>query len=177
MILAEGMVGLSGGTSFMQKAIRYFTGKSKFSHSFVICDSCNCYSALETTETRVTVTPVNRKLNEKNWVELWDVNESHENKRQALQVCYYMHSGEWYGYLSYFWFIWRWICRLFGKELTSMWKWCSKGMTCTELTCSYLTILFPELFLNDGNTYSPAELRKILTANPDKFTCLGWYKE
>lgn len=176
MELKRGQIGLSGGSSFMQRAIRYFI-KSKFSHSFTVVLVGDEMSALETTETRVTVTPMEKKIKESNWVQIWEVFAKKELKLHALAVSYFNNSGKFYGYGSYLWFIYRWVMRKFGKEPTKMWKWASKGITCTELTCDYLAMLFPEIFTNDLNTYSPEELRKLMLQHPDKFLCLGWYKE
>lgn len=174
MNVRPGMVGLSGGKTFMQRAIRFFIG-SKFSHSFSTIMVGPEVSALETTETRITVTPLIRKKSEKNWVEIWDVIAADTAILDAIFETYSVYSGQYYGYLSYIWFIYRWIVRHFGIEPTKMWEWCNKGITCTELTCSYLSKLFPDLFLNDINTYSPKELRKIMLENPDRFRLLGWY--
>jgi hypothetical protein len=173
-----GQVGLSGGNTFIQRAIRYFI-RCAFSHSFVVMNvSEGILSALETTETRICVTPVMRKLFEDNWVEMWDVNASEEIKKEAVNYSYNKFSGEWYGYLSYLWFIYRWFWRIFGIEKRTIWKWASQGVTCSELTASYLAFIFPSMFVGkDLNTISPLELRNIMIANTDKFTCLGWLKE
>lgn len=176
MEIKRGMIGLSGGNSFIQRAIRFFTG-SKFSHSFTIIAVGEELSALETTETRVTITPINLKLKENNWVQIWEVFAKKEEKLNALNRSYYNHSGKMYGYKSYLWFLYRYFARKFGKDPTRMWGWASKGITCTELTCDYLAKLFPEIFINDLNTYSPEELRKLMLQHTDKFICLGWYKE
>lgn len=177
MIIKEGMIGFSGGNIWIQKAIRFFID-SKFSHSFVIVNGPLGYmSAFETTETLVCLTPFDRKEDENNWVELWDVVADSNVKYAALKSSYWRFSGKWYGYLSYSWFMYRYVARKFKHEPTKMWEWCNSGVTCTELTCQYVSTLFPNLFKNDLNTYSPSELRKIMVDNPDKFTNLGWYKK
>lgn len=178
MIIKNGMIGFSGGDEFIQKAIKFFIG-SKFSHSFVVISfPYGSLSALETTETRVTVTPVDRKLDENNYVEIWDVIAPEGDKNVAADYSFVTYSGKLYGYLSYFWFIYRWFMRLFGIEKKTMWKWAAKNVTCSELTASYLDFLYPELFKGmDINTITPKELYIIVKNNPDKFIRLGWYKE
>lgn len=171
----EGMIGFSGGNTFMQRAIRFFIG-SRFSHSFTILNGPYGLSALETTTTIVAVTPFDRKAIEDNWVEIWEIIYP-LSKSLHLADSYYRNVGSWYGYLSYFWFMYRWVARKFKHEPTTMWKWCNSGVTCTELTCKYIDALFPGLLKNDLNTYSPEELRNVMLNNIDKFTCVGWYKE
>lgn len=177
MELHVGMIGLSGGGKFYQKAIKFFT-KSRFSHSFVVIDaSTDVMSALETTETRVCVTPVERKLDEKDYVVIWNVLASAEDKKDAVEYAYLRHSGELYGYLSYFWFIYRWFFRLFGIEKKTMWKWASSGITCGVIIASYIDFLYPEIFIKtDLKTIAPKELNKIMNQHADKFACVGWYK-
>jgi hypothetical protein len=176
MNIESGMIGFSGGNKFMQKCIRFFTG-SKFSHSFTVIDVGGIPSALETTETRITVTPIDLKLHENNYVQMWTIVADKELKDQNVLKSYSMYSGEWYGYKSYLWFMYRWLSRKFNVEQNRMWDWAVTGITCTELTCMYISELFPDLFTNDLNTYSPEELRNIMINNPDKFVCMGWYKE
>jgi len=175
--IKEGMIGLSGGNSFIQNAIKYFT-KSQFSHSFVVMDGpYRSLSILETTSTIVSLTPFSTKISEPNYIEMWEVISTIEIK-DILKNNYLTYAAQWYGYLSYLWFMWRWFWRLLGIEKNVMWKWAVTGQTCTELTCNgYLCILFPEIFVGkDINTIAPEELRVIMLANPDKFKCLGWFK-
>lgn len=186
MEIKEGMIGFSGGNEFMQKAIRFFIG-SKFSHTFTVIRSPygeesnkdhNIISVIETTSTLVSMTPFHRKDNEDNYIEMYDVIADSFLKTSALEETYIRFSGKWYGYLSYFWFIYRWFMRkLFNKEPKQMWDWCNKGITCTELTCNYLYLLFPEIFEGyDLNILSPDKLKEIINKNPNKFIYLGWYK-
>ena len=88
MIIREGMVGFAGGKTFIQRAIRFFIG-SDFSHSFIIVEGPDsAQAALETTETVVTVTPMVRKLSEKNWVELWEIKAPLYDKLDAADKTY-----------------------------------------------------------------------------------------
>jgi hypothetical protein len=178
MELQQGMIGFSGGNKFIQKAIKFFIS-SEFSHSFVVIDGpYRILSVLETTDTRVCPTPIDRKLTEDNYVNIWDVLANEEIKKEAAEYVYDKFSGEMYGYLSYFWYMYRWFFRLFKIEKKKMWKWASGGITCSELTATYLDFLYHELFEGiDLNTVSPRELYKIVNDNKDKFVNLGWYKK
>jgi hypothetical protein len=177
MELQQGMIGFSSGNTAMQRIIRFFID-SNFSHSFLVMECCGILSALETTETRVCVTPMDRKLIEKNWVELWEVIAPMEDKVNAITPMYYSYSGNYYGYLSYLWFMYRWLCRKFGVEKKNMWGWVSSGVTCSEVTSSYVSKLYPNLLKDiDLNTITPRELRNLMVSNKDKFMCLGWYKQ
>ena len=171
MELKTGMIFLSGGEELVQKAIKFFT-RSKFSHSFVIMPGPGgVLSALETTSTIVSFSPVSNKANEKNYIEVWLPSRVDE---LWLAKTYYDYSGKWYGYLSYTWFLYLWFCRLFGYEPKKMWEWCNSGVTCTELTCTYLSRIYPELFAGkDLNTLAPEELKEIMKASGE-FTLLGW---
>jgi hypothetical protein len=176
MEIKPGMIGFSGGNGFTQRAIRLFIG-SDFSHSFTVMKGPGEYlSALETTSTIVCLTPFSNKDYEENWVEMWDVNADIELKQSILEMIYGIYSGTWYAYLAMIWFMFRYEYRRCGYEPRKMWKWCTSGIGCTELTSTYVKYLFPELITNDLNTYSPKELRDIMLRNPGKFTCLGWYK-
>jgi hypothetical protein len=172
------MIGFSGGNGFMQRAIKFFIN-SEFSHSFIVVDGPNgVISALETTDTRVCVTPIDRKLKENNYVKIYDVYASEDDKSQSIEHTFNSYSGNIYGYLSYLWFIWRWFCRLFGVEKNIMWGWVSSGVTCSEVTTAYLKEIYPNIFESmDLNAITPRELYKIITENNDKFICLGWYKK
>jgi hypothetical protein len=178
MEIKEGMVGLSGGGHFLQKGIKLFLS-NKFSHSFVTFKVDGIISALETTSTIVCPSPFYRKDDEENYIEMWELVNDFERDmfKRTVLLSYCVYSATWYSYLSYFWFMYRWFMRLFKIEKTKMWNWCSSGVTCTELTCFPLKKIHPNLFSNDLNTYTVDILRKIMLANPDKFRCLGWYKE
>jgi len=68
----EGMVCFSGGDSFIQKAIRFFTS-SKFSHSFVIVEVEGVLCALETTSTKIVCDPVEQKYKDDDYIEAWSI--------------------------------------------------------------------------------------------------------
>lgn len=181
MEIRPGMIGMSGGNSFIQKAIRFFT-KSDFSHSFPISIGFEgVLSTFETTSTIVSSVPIEHKLAEPDWIELWEPICSEDIRRQALKEVYKEYAGTWYGYLSYLWFMYRWLIRKFGKEPKHVWSWADNNVTCTELTCYYIAKLGPEfaaLFSDlDYSAQSPEELIIIMKSNPHLFKRIGWLKE
>ena len=68
--------------------------------------------------------------------------------------------------------------RKFGKEPNKIRKFVSNGVTCTELTCYYLSKInsqFATLFEGkDINTYSPEELQQLINQNSELFEFKGW---
>lgn len=172
----SGMIGLSGGNAWIQRQIMFFT-QSNYSHSFVIFKGLSGVDVLETTETIVCVSPLERKIRESNEVEIWEPKASEQEKEAALRMVYEKYAAKWYGYLSYIWFIYRWAMRKIGKEPTIMWKWCTDGVTCTELTVAYLCCLndeYVQIFKErDINSQSPEELKKIMVSHPKLFDYIG----
>lgn len=173
------MICFSGGNSFIQRAIRYFT-KCDFSHSFVTMNGPNnIICALETTSTIVCLSPTRVKYSEKNYVECWRLVDP--GGRQALEInsnlAFSNYAGHWYGYLSYIWFIYRWIMRNLKIEPKKMWDWCNSGITCTELTLKSFPYsdLLPEG--RDDNTFAPKELHDIVVKNKHLFEFVGWINE
>lgn len=175
----EGMIALSGGSEFIQHAIKFFT-RSEFSHSFVVVSGpYGILSALETTSTIVSVSDLQHKTIEKDYVQVWEVLQATPlEKLRAAALTYQTYAKTRYGYESYAWFIYRAACRVVGQEPTVMWDCVSRGVTCTELTCFYLCNLnerYRALFSGiDFNTQSPEELRQIMLRNPELFREVGW---
>jgi hypothetical protein len=176
MMFKEGMICFSGPRkgNFIQRGIKFFT-RSKFTHSFVVIKGPGeILTALETTSTLVCPTPVARKYNEDHYIEAWEI--INENDRQLMlatsNVIYRIYSGCWYGYLSYPWFMYKWLCECFGIEKKTMWKWCRGNITCTELTSKSLAD--PYKPNQDDNTISPRVLRDHFLKNKNiLLRCLG----
>jgi hypothetical protein len=179
--LKPGMIALSGGNEFIQKAIKFFT-RSMFSHSFALMQGpYKILSSFETTSTIVSGADIAHKWEEDDYIQVWDVLEaSDDEKRKSLKKLYKEYAKTRYGYESYLWFIYRAICRLFKYEPKIMWKWVSNGVTCTELSCYYLynlNAIYRALFDGlDFNTLSPQELYNIMIFNPNLFKQIGWIK-
>lgn len=175
-----GMIGFSGGNKWIQRAIRFFIG-SHYSHSFTILEGpFEEFSVLETTSTIVCLTPLERKLSESNWVDLWLITDASKDEIvNANKMIYENYSAMTYGYLAYLWFMYRWLCRKFKYEPKVMWKWCTHGITCSELTSIGISLLnerYSKLFDGyDLNAVSPEELNTIFKNNPSKFRYVGRY--
>lgn len=175
-----GMIGLSGGNKWIQRSIRFFIG-CEYSHSFTIMNGpFEELAVLETTDTIVCMTPLDRKLSEKNWVDLWEIIEaSQEEIIAANKMIYIKYSAMTYGYLAYIWFMYRWLCRKFNYNPKKMWGWCINGVTCSELSACGISMLnsrYAKIFENvDLNTISPKELDVIFKSNPHLFRYVGKY--
>lgn len=180
-----GMIGLSGGQSFIQRAIRWFTG-SDWSHSFMIISGpLGELSAIETTDLKVRVASMQHKMAEPDWLQIWQILPGGDPDRErsdhlhAGLAMYLEYTDTWYGYLSYLWFMYRALMRKVGYEPRTIWRWAAGGVTCTELTCYYLDQLDRVrhvLTSRDLNTLAPAELLAIMHARPDLFKPVGWLK-
>lgn len=176
----SGMIGLSGGDTFIQKAIRYFTG-SIFSHSFITMNGPrDILCALETTSTIVKLAPLEHKLSEPNWIEMWEILADPIDIERASIQTFAEYVGSRYGYESYLWFMYRSGVRKFGYEPLKMWDWASHGVTCTELSCYTIERINPSFHTifegRDYNTIAPQELSIIMHDRSDLFRCAGWYK-
>jgi hypothetical protein len=179
MKFEDGMVCFSGGDSFMQRGIRFFT-RSKFSHSFVVVKIDGVLCALETTSTKVVCKPVDEKYSESNYIECWTMIESSDQVELFLKTmaAKYFYEGAWYAYQSYPWFIYNWFLGLFGRESKTMWRWCQAfsifKITCTELTCKSLKNKFkPDM---DENAVTPQKLRDNFLTIPNLIKKVGWIK-
>jgi hypothetical protein len=183
--IRPGMIAFSCGSSFISKAIAYFTRRAPQelvpSHSFPIHEGPGgILCAIETTATKVHVAPLIRKLDEHDWIEVYEPVCEEQKIRYAAAQSFLIFPDQTYGYLSYLWFMWRWLLRKFGVEPVRMWKWVDGGITCTELTCGDL-ILRGDQFVGllgskDLNALAPQDLKDIINQKPDLFRQVGWLK-
>jgi hypothetical protein len=69
------------------------------------------------------------------------------------------------------WFIWRWICLKFGKDIKAKSNWTQAGTLCSELVAQYITSSgYPWLFADFGiGSVSAEDVRKVVESNPDLF--------
>jgi hypothetical protein len=177
--IKAGDIGLSGGSTFIQKAIAFFT-KSDLSHSFSIGMMDNKLHILETTATKIHCVPLETKLSEPDFVEIWDVIGNEDDITQAFNECCLDYVGTWYGYLSYVWFIYRFIAWQLDYNPKTVWAWASPGTTCTELTCTNLMKRngqLKECIESTGMDLSaidPQSLKNIMIANPHLFRFKGY---
>jgi hypothetical protein len=174
-----GDIGLSGGNLFIQKGIRFFTN-SLWSHSFTVVPAFdeNELAVMQTTETRSVVVPLNRKLNEPDWVFIYRPKASSAAIMSAISQSWGECSGEWYGYPSYFWFIYVWAMEKLNLRPSAIWGWAKGGVTCTELTSTYVRYLGIEyaklIDTQDRSQWSPQRLQGVMDSRPDLFERVGW---
>lgn len=76
-----------------------------------------------------------------------------------------------YGFLQMPWFIWRYICSKFGKDIKNQNNWFnSDGTLCSQLVVEYLKAAGLDLFGNYGQgSISPQDIYLIAKSNPEIF--------
>jgi hypothetical protein len=119
------------------------------------------------------------KLLEPDCLQVWELlKTTPKETEEANKSTYEEYSGVWYGYLSYLWFMWAWLCwKVSKKEPDKMWKCVSNNVTCTELTCYNLTKrkAYKRLFIGkDFSAQNPYKLRAMFEENPELFREVGW---
>jgi len=160
-------------SGFVPNAIKWFTS-SKFSHSLVtipsILDVPLCIEAAEhgVDAARFDTSYAN---NLGQGYEVWSVSISDEIKDAAIiETLSDLETG--YGFLEYPWFMWRAICKLFGKDIKSQNNWNTDGMICSQLCVAYLKSCKLEyIFVGYGSgSIAPQDLQDIFKAHPELFT-------
>ena len=176
--LKPGMIGLAGGYEWIQNAIKWFT-KSDWSHSFTLMMHAGNLSVLETTVKYVHCITIEEKMKDDDYIAVWEPVCDPQQMNDASDRLYMKYIDMLYGYESYFWFMYRGLIRLFGKDTTKMWRIVHNRITCTELTTEGLhdTNDLKDLFPNDLNTYAPEELFGVIQANPTRFKWVGWLRK
>jgi hypothetical protein len=181
-----GDIFFSGGPTFIQEAINDFTD-GIFCHSGIIGSGpSDILSSLETSATTVHCQAFEKKLHEPDYILIVEVLSNAKDKQSSFVECYLEFVGKWYGYLSYLWFIYRAAIiqlkriRLF-KNISvpkDVWKWASKNITCTELTCIFLAKLgglFSTVFNDtDFSGVAPNDLFPLIPKLPTMFRVRGW---
>jgi hypothetical protein len=172
--MASGNIVLANTKSgFVPAAIRFMTD-GQFSHSFVTMP--NIYSipmAIEAAENGVDFTRFDTgyQNNTEESYQVWQVNVSQKVKDAAL-VSILNDLETAYGYLEFFYFIWRKICRSFGKDIKNKNNWAvNSGYICSQLCVAYLKACgLQSVFVGYGNgSIAPADLYNIFMANPKIF--------
>jgi hypothetical protein len=77
-----------------------------------------------------------------------------------------------YGYLEYPWFVWRYMNRLFGRDIKKQNNWCQNGTKiCSQFTREYIENCGKkDLFIEYGKgSVSPEDLYQIIISRPDLF--------
>lgn len=102
--------------------------------------------------------------------EVWSISIPDELKDAALKEM--LNNLEvTYGFLAYPWFIWRKICRFFGKDIKSQNNWLHQGIICSQLCTMYLKACgLSHVFSGYGDgSIAPQDLQDIFNSNPNLF--------
>jgi len=159
-------------SGLVPNAIKWFTD-SQFSHSFVMMpDVFNIPMAIEAASSGVDMTRFDTgyrdNLNE--GYEVWNIKINQHVKDMALKsILNDLEVG--YGYLDFFYFVARKICKIFGKDIKNENNWFSKdGIICSQLCVAYLKACGLNIFSGYGNgSISPQDLQDIFNARPELF--------
>jgi hypothetical protein len=181
MILKAGDIGFSSNNStglagFVPKAIRYFT-KSKWSHSLLIQAPILKEEAVQEASDLVQIVPFQRNYRDSTETfEMFRIKKGVVSKATidaSLKKCFNEFTGQKYGYLQLFWFIYRAIAEKFGKDVRHNKNWLSDGVICSELVYWYLfylgepfkTLLEPW----NADTIQPQDIYNIVQSHPELF--------
>ena len=157
---------------FVPNAIKWFTG-SQFSHSLVtipsILDISMCIEAAEGGVDTVRF-DTGYEANLSQGYEVWRVKIDRPAKDAAI-VSLLNDLEISYGFFEYPWFIWRKICKFFGKDIKSQPNWNTKGMICSQLCVAYIKACDLSSVLSGyGNgSIAPQDLQDIFKAHPEVF--------
>lgn len=159
-------------TGFIPNAIKWFT-RSNFSHSLItVPDVLSTPMCIEAVEGGVDFARFDTGYvsNSDQSYEVWNIKLDQATKDAAI-VSILNDLEILYGFFQYFWFIWRRICLLFGKDIKNQNNWNTSGMICSQLCVAYLKACHLEYVLKDyGNgSISPQDLKTVFRANPEIF--------
>lgn len=159
-------------SGFIPSAIKWFTG-SQFSHSFItIPDILNTPMGVEAGGNGVDCVrfDTNYQNNTDQGYEVWSIKINPETADTAI-ISMLNDLEISYGYFQYFWFIWRKLNSIFGRDIKSQNNWINKGMICSQLCVAYLKVRgLTGIFEGYGEgSIEPQDLQNIFKANPDIF--------
>ena len=172
--MAYGQIVLANTKSgFNHQLLRFFMGVN-LTHSLVtVPDLAGLPMCMEAASNGVDATRFDTSYlqNARVQIEIWEVNISDEVKDAGIQAVINKLEVN-YGYLELPWFAWRWLNKLFGKDIKNQNNWSQNGEICSQLVQVYLTGCgLEQLFERYGNcAVHPGDLRNIMQANPKYFT-------
>jgi len=162
---------------WIAKAIAWFM-RSQWSHSFitippVIDNEMAMEAAGSGTQTILFDKGYRNNKNQK--YEIYQVNYSKDKINKSIDSCLKKLEMP-YGYLEYPWFIWRFICKSFGKDISGQNNWSTKDEVCSGLVESFLSRLpCYNLFAKFGkNSICPQDIYEIVKANPHIFRLIEY---
>lgn len=159
-------------SGFIPTAIKWFT-QSQFSHSFVTMpEILEIPMCIEAAEGGVDFTrfDTNYQNNQNEGYQVWNIKIDQSIKNAAL-ISILNDLEISYGYLQYFWFIWRRVCLFFGKDIKGKNNWINEGMICSQLCVAYLNACgLQNVLVGYGQgSVAPQDLCNIFNAHPETF--------
>lgn len=176
MEFKPGMIGFSARqNNLMSKMIRFFIGR--FSHTFVTTLPFGGVPSLQEAELLIQVVPLTKYTNDKHnpfcLFEIAPEFASEEVINKALLECYEEYAGVTYGVLQLPWFMWAWLNKKIGRDISHSNNWFTRGVICSELVYYFLVKLGPEFKAlveeYNADVIQPVELYNILSAHPKMF--------
>lgn len=152
--------------------IKWFTS-SQFSHSFIMMPNIfGIPMALEAASSGVDMTrfDTSYKNNLNEGYEVWNIKINQMVKDRAIKLILNDLEVS-YGYLEFFYFVARKICKIFGKDIKNENNWFNKdGIICSQLCVAYLKACELNVFSEYGQgSISPQDLQDIFKARPELF--------
>ena len=126
---------------FVPNAIKWLTG-SQFSHSLVIAPPIlGIPMCIEAAEGGVDIVKFDKNYvdNKNEGYQVWRIKISQTTKDRALKKIFNDLECS-YGFSEFGWFIWRSICRWFGKDIKNQNNWVTSQSSyiCSQLVVAYL---------------------------------------
>lgn len=166
-------------TGFFPNAIKWFT-RSRFSHSLVTMPTIlGLPICIEAADSGVNTVRFDKAYshNTEQEYEIWKLNIAPEAIDAGIrEVVDDLETA--YGFLEYPWFVWRSICRVFGKDIKHQDNWCTRGTICSELCVAFLKAcgLGHTLAGYGEGSVSPQDLQDIFKAHPAVFELVAYKK-
>lgn len=160
-------------SGFIPAAIKWMTN-SQFSHSFIKMPDIFCNSmCIEASEKGVDMLlfDPNYLNNLQEGYQVWNIKIEQSVKDKAMaSILSDLEIS--YGYLEFFWFVWRKICSIFGKDIKAQNNWAvNSGIICSQLCVAYLKScgLSGVLAGYGDGAIAPGDLYNIFVSNPQVF--------
>ena len=153
-------------------AIKWFTN-SVFSHSFVTMpDILGTPMCMDASESGVDMLRFDYGYSDNpgQGYQVWELKLPQNVKDKAIvQILKDLETS--YGFLAFPWFVWRKVCRWFGKDVKAQNNWSQAGMICSQLCVAYLLACGLESVFKGYGTGSiaPQDLQNIFVAHPELF--------
>lgn len=167
-----GYVGFSYSKNIWYDKIIAKITKSKWSHSFITVPSIlGREMVMESVAGGICMIPFDfaYRTNENQNYELYRFNISQDKIDQSIMQCLNTLESS-YGFLEYPWFLWRSICKLFGKDIKKQNNWSPQGTVCSGLTRYFIENAGENLFNDYGiDSANAQDIYEVVLAHPELF--------